>query len=459
MKRLSVRLTLAFVLVTLLAVGTVAVLADWSAGRAFANYVTRQNEFVDSGRVDELIAFYQRAGSWAGVDEFIAQMESGGGGGGGRNRPALLLADGAGQVVYDERGQRAGTALTTEERARAIKLTISSGPFGFVVFSASNTLTPSQQSFLQQLRISFVIAAVAAGALGIVLGLVFSRALSAPLAQLAAAARALAQRQWATRAPVRGADEIADVGRAFNAMADSLQQAETLRRHLMADIAHELRTPLTVMQGNLRALLDDVYPLEKKEIATLYDESRLLNRLVDDLRELALAEAGPPSLNLRPVNLRALAEQARAHFAGAAAAQNVALTLDAPDNLPSARADADRVAQVLRNLIANALRHTPEGGVISIQCSVISKSMMTDSLTTGLLMTVSDSGEGISPEALPHVFERFYRADPSRARASGGSGLGLAIAKAWVEAMGGQMGARSEPERGSAFWFSLLMAQ
>jgi two-component system OmpR family sensor kinase/two-component system sensor histidine kinase BaeS len=243
-------------------------------------------------------------------------------------------------------------------------------------------------------------------------------------------------------------------------MADSLQQAETLRRHLMADIAHELRTPLTVMQGNLRALLDDVYPLEKREIATLYDESRLLNRLVDDLRELALAEAGALSLQTRAVDMARLLEQTRAQFAAAADAQGIALTLDIPAPLPSAHADADRVAQVLRNLIANALRHTPGEGVISIQVSVTSESVITGSLITNnsLLITVSDSGEGIDPEALPHVFERFYRADPSRARASGGSGLGLAIAKAWVEAMGGQMGARSEPGRGSAFWFSLPMA-
>ena len=246
---------------------------------------------------------------------------------------------------------------------------------------------------------------------------------------MAAAARDFADRDWARRAPVTGADEVADVGRAFNTMADSLQQAEMLRRNLMADIAHELRTPLTVMQGNLRALLDGVYPLEAREIATLYDETRLLSRLVDDLRELALAEAGQPSLAIRPVDIGQLLRGAAAQFAAGAEAEQIALTTVVPDALPPARGDADRVAQVLRNLVANALRHTPPGG----QVTLTAEAMPAGSVR----VWVRDTGAGIAPADLPHVFERFYQADQTRA--SGGAGLGLAIAKAWVAAMGGQV--------------------
>ncbi len=156
---------------------------------------------------------------------------------------------------------------------------------------------------------------------------------------------------------VGGTEEVAEVSFAFNAMADSLQQAETLRRNLMADVAHELRTPLTVLQGNLRAMLDGVYPLERGEIATLYDETRLLNRLVDDLRELALAEAGQLKLNLQSIDLAALIGSTAANFMPVA--EERGLTLEAKiEQAVEVRADPDRVAQVLRNLIANALWHT-----------------------------------------------------------------------------------------------------
>jgi two-component system OmpR family sensor kinase/two-component system sensor histidine kinase BaeS len=266
---------------------------------------------------------------------------------------------------------------------------------------------------------------------------------------------------------VQGADEIAEVAREFNTMADEIQRAEILRRNLMADIAHELRTPLTVLQGNLSAMLDGVYPLERAEIATLYDETRLLNRLVDDLRELALAEAGQLQLNLQATDVAAIIESTAASFAVAAEMQGVRLSIDAK-NLPRANADPDRLAQVLRNLISNALRHTLNDGVVTVAGQ---------SEQNKICVSVTDTGEGIAPEDLPHVFDRFYRGydvssqgkaaynleyltpredlSKSRARASGGTGLGLAIAKTQIEAMGGQIGVTSEPGRGARFWFTL----
>jgi len=443
--RLGVRLTLAFITVTLLAVGTVAVLANWSATRAFTNYVARQTEFVQSGRLDELADYYARTGGWAGVETLLTEA-SAAEGRGGRNRPNLLLAEASGRVIFDERGERAGTALTAEERARALAVTAAGATAGYVVFNTpeGGAFTASQQAFLGQLQLAFLAAALIAGGLGIGLGLVVSRSLAAPLAKMAEAARGFAGRDWTRRAPVTGADEVAEVGRAFNTMADSLQQAEALRRSLMADIAHELRTPLTVMQGNLRALLDGVYPLEAAEIATLYDETRLLSRLVDDLRELALADAGQLSLALSDWAPAELLERAAAQFAAGAEAEQISLTVTVPAGLPPVRADADRAAQVVRNLVANALRHTPEGGQITLAA---------EAAAGGVRFGVRDTGVGIAPEDLPYVFERFYQADKARAR--GGSGLGLAIAKAWVEAMGGAIGAHSQLGQGSEFWFTL----
>ena len=451
MNRLWVRLSLAFVLVTALGVGLFAALASWSATTAFRNYVARQEMFLSSGELETLGAYFADQGSWDGVGSILPQP-GGNGRGQGRNRPTLLIADMEHRVVFDEADQRLGTHLTADEIERATAITDGQGTVvGYLVFNSQGggvAMTPTQLSFLAQLQWALVLAGGVAALAGIVLGVLVSRSLAAPLARTASAARGFAARDWSQRAPVAGTEEIAAVARSFNAMADDLQAAEVTRRNLMADIAHELRTPLSVMQGNLRAILDGVYPLEVAEIANLYDETRLLSRLVEDLRELALAEAGRPSLHQQRLDLTATLHQTAAQFAAAADAQGVVLAVE-PGSTAPVVADPDRVAQILRNLVANALRHTPAEGSITLSSAA----------EAGFVrVTVADTGEGIAREEQSHVFDRFYRVDRSRARASGGSGLGLAIARAWAEAMGGRIGVDSAPGEGSRFWFELPLA-
>jgi len=261
------------------------------------------------------------------------------------------------------------------------------------------------------------------------------------------------------RVPETGSAEIAALGQAFNHMAADLEKAEVLRRNMVADVAHELRTPLSVLQGNLRAILDGVYPLEQTEIAALYDETRLLSRLVDDLRDLAQAEAGRLHLDVRPTNLVEVIQTTVANLAVAAEAKGVRLTADWADEpcrersaerLPPVLADPDRLAQIMRNLLSNALRHTPEGGQITVRGTVEGPQ--------AVRIVVADTGEGIPSGDLPHVFERFWRAERSRSRGRGGSGLGLAIARHLVQAHGGEMGVESEVGKGSRFWFTLPVA-
>lgn len=452
MNRLWVRLTFAFVAVTLVGVAAVAVFTDWSAGNEFRQYLARQDALAQSGVLDELAASYQQNGNWSGVADVLANLSvpAGRGRGQGRGRPPVLLADASGQVIYDESGVRVGSALSADERNTALPVVANGSAVGFLILGppARGALGTPEQDFLDQLRVTLAVAALLAGGVGIILGLLVSRTLAAPLNDLARAARAFAARDWNRRVTVGGADEIAEVAREFNEMADELQRAETQRRNLIADIAHELRTPLAVLQGNLSALLDGVYPLKRGEIATLYDETRLLNRLVDDLRELALADAGQLQLNLQTVNIGEALRAAVASSAIAAEAQQVRVEVQIVEDL-RVRADPDRLAQILRNLLANALRHTPSGGTISLACSV---NRQPSSFVT---ITVTDTGEGIAAEEVPQVFDRFYRGDKSRARISGGTGLGLAIAKAWCQAMGGTIGVESERGRGSRFWFTL----
>jgi signal transduction histidine kinase len=243
---------------------------------------------------------------------------------------------------------------------------------------------------------------------------------------------------------------MVEVAKAFNTMAARLEEAETLRRNLVADVAHELRTPLSVLQGNLRAILDDVYPLEKNEIARLYTQTRLLSRLVNDLHELAQAEAGQLSLNRLPTDLVQLVRETVEVYESIAEDVGVTLTVAIDEPLPTVLADAARLTQVLHNLLANALRHTPAGGTVTVALT------HSDNLVR---LAVEDSGDGISAAHLPYVFDRFYRTDRARTRDTGGVGLGLAIVRAIAVAHGGQASAASLGSgQGSSFIVVLPVA-
>jgi len=283
--------------------------------------------------------------------------------------------------------------------------------------------------------------------ISIVVGILLSRSVSAPLSKLADAARSIGRRDLSRRVEVRGSQEIQEVAQAFNEMAADLQQAETLRQNLLADVAHELRTPITVIQGNLQAILDDVYELDKAEIAQLYDQTRQLTHLVDDLRELAQAEARQLPLDMVPVDLSILASDVTAIYESIAEAQEIQLQTQISDGLPLIQGDRARLMQCLQNLLSNAFRHTPAGGTVTLSVQLKEKV---------LEIGVQDSGSGIAPEHLPHVFDRFYRVDPARARETGGTGLGLAITRAIIENHGGTISAASGGEgQGSTFTIHL----
>jgi two-component system OmpR family sensor kinase/two-component system sensor histidine kinase BaeS len=462
MNRLWVRLTLAFLLVTLFTVAIVAGVAAWSAGRQFRGYLSRPDVFARDGRLDALEVHYQQYGTWDGVAEALAAFQprhppaSGsdrpppGPDNPARRGPPILVADAQGRVVYGSRRVPSGTPLKADDLARAQPINVNDALVGYVLAEPADFdfVGPSERNFLDQLQRSIVIAAMGAAGLGVGLGLVVSRSLAKPLATLAQTAHAFAARDWTQRVPLKETSRIAELGEvslAFNNMADSLQESETLRRNLMADVAHELRTPLTVIQGLLRALLDGVHPLQLKEIAVIYDETRLLSRLVEDVRELALAEAHQLPLVVQAMDVGTLLRATADRFAAAADVQDVTLQLDAPGSLPHVQADPHRAAQVLQNLVGNALRHSSAGGTITLAAQA---------RKTDVQVSVSDTGEGIPIEDLPHVFDRFYRGDTPHAR-SGGSGLGLTIAKTLVEMMGGAIGVESAPGAGSRFWFTL----
>ncbi|MDX9830863.1 MAG: ATP-binding protein [Anaerolineae bacterium] len=473
MSRLWVRLTLAFALVVLVAVGVVALLGSFSATAALRYYVAYSAMMPHQNLVDALSTYYEQQGSWEGAGRVLEQvartqgpmmMGMRRGMGGPMSRDVLLqfvLADDEGRVVYDGVEENPGRLLSSDERAAAETIEAGGEVAGLLVVSLpprSALLGPLEEALVARMRRWLAIGGLAAGGLALLLGLALSRSLTAPLQRLAAAARGIAQRDFSRRVQPEGSAELVDVALAFNEMAVALDESEQQRKNMVADVAHELRTPLAVLQGNLQALLDDLYPMDKAELSRLYDETRLLSRLVDDLRDLALADAGQLGLNVQAVDATALAADVGESLGLAAEARDVELGLDLEEGLPPVQADPDRLGQVLRNLLTNALRHTPPGGTVTL-------SVRRDG---GFLrFVVADTGEGIEPVELANVFDRFWRADRSRSRDGGanganervGSGLGLAIAQSLVRAHGGQIWAESDRGVGSRFALTIPVAQ
>lgn len=307
-------------------------------------------------------------------------------------------------------------------------------------------LSLDQQAFLQRMRTMLTVSGGAALVVALVIGAVLARGITRPLRQLTAASRSIAAGDLNVRVPVRSEDEVGELAAAFNQMAVDLAHAEEVRRQQTADIAHELRTPLTVIQGHLEALADGIFPADTEHIEPVLEQSRLLSRLVQDLRTLSLVDAGRLALTPVPTDVASWASRAVAGFRSIAAERDVTLTLELADPLPEAEIDPGRMAQVLSNLLDNALRHTPAGGQITVGI---------DGADDAVTVTVTDTGPGVPEDQLPYLFQRFWRGDPSRSRRTGGSGLGLAIARRIVEAHGGRIEAQNALDAGLRVRFTL----
>jgi signal transduction histidine kinase len=267
------------------------------------------------------------------------------------------------------------------------------------------------------------------------------RGAAAPVGDLIEASGRIEEGDFSTRVPESGPREVRALARAFNEMSARLEATEQDRRSALADVSHELRTPLTVIQGNLEALLDGIYPADAEHLQLLLDETRILERLIDDLRTLTLAEAGSLVLHREPTDLRALLNDVAASYRTQADQTGMALTVTVPDDLPSLDIDPARIREVVSNLLTNALRHTPRDGKVEVSAQLAGDHVE---------VSIHDTGSGIPPDQLDRIFDRFYRSADSP-----GSGLGLPIAKSLVEAHGGTATALSEMGDGTRVAFTL----
>ena len=472
---LQFRLIVAFTLTLALALGAVGLLVSLAAETETDRFQARSQEFR-MGRVHRMVAHrYAENMDWAAVQPSLEQAGSFYG-------RRFVVTDSDGQVVADSHPGKGKSRWGRHHKGRSAPIVFEGREVGSLVLVADNEGPASGRRFfggpppflssgqepasasngsepMGAPAVSRVTATVnkallwtgVAAAIGGILLIAFaSRRILAPLQTLGGAAQRLGEGDLGQRVPAAGPSEIRRLGDTFNAMAENLEAAERQRRNLTADVAHELRTPLSNIQGYLDAVNDGLLQPDEATMSTLRQQTAHLVTLVEDLRLLALAEAGSLVLLTRPESLLSLLEESVEAFRPRADAKQIRLELDVADGLPEIELDRTRISQVVGNLLENAIVNTPEGGAVTIS--------VTDD-GDNVTVSVADTGSGIAPEDLERVFDRFYRVDPSRARATGGAGLGLTIARQLVEAHGGAIQVESEVGRGATFSFYLPVTQ
>jgi signal transduction histidine kinase len=441
-RSLRVRLLAATILVVLIAVGVTAFVVSRRTTGEFQRYVERSSPLSDRRLAFFLGRTYSVSHSWDGIQRDVEQL-------GQVSGQRVIVADADHKIVADSERKLIGKAADTQWPPPSAVLSVDGAIVGALFLDPVAGPPRADVVFLSAVNRSVLFGALIAGLAAVLVTLGLSSRILRPIERLTEAAQRMERGDLAVRVPVDSVDEIGHLAHAFNAMAGSLAQQETLRRNMVSDVAHELRTPLTNLRGYLEAARDGLLAPDAALVDNLYEETMLLSRLVADLQELALAEAGQLTLVCQPAALAGIVEQAVAMLRPQADAKSLALSAALPSDLPLVNVDPGRVGQVLRNLLNNAVAHTPSGGEITMTARHDGQQVA---------VSVHDTGTGIAPEDLPHVFDRFYRADRSRARQTGGAGLGLAIVKQLVAALGGSVTAESEPGQGTTFTFTLPVA-
>ena len=341
-----------------------------------------------------------------------------------------------------------GASVEPDEEPGVAKITAAPAVAG-----TTGTIPTGQAQEMTIVRLLLAVAGSAVAAS--LLGLVAAGRLVRPLTRLEEAAVAVARGDLTRRSGLaERSDEFGQLGRTFDSMAGQLQLADETRRRFLQDAAHELKTPLAVIDATSSAILDGVYTPERRHLETIRDQSRVLARIVDDLRTISLAEGGNLPLDRRPQDVRRVLDSVAAGFEARAANESIRLVVEAPSGLV-VEADPDRLRQMLGALVDNALRHTPADGTVRLLATPSSAPTKAGTARPMVRLTVEDTGPGIPEEALPRIFERFFQADPSRSRGTGTSGLGLSIVRALAEAHGARVGAENRPGGGARLWIEL----
>jgi signal transduction histidine kinase len=448
LRSLTTKLILAFLLVSLTGAILASTFARWATSREFDRLVRDQTQ---ASFVTQMAAYYQSNGSWTDVTRSLpprrgpdAQPFPGRNSGGrpgtqGPDQPAppseFVLLDRNRIVVIPAGGYQVGQHVPAVQANAETPVEAGGQVVGTVLATGRPiALDPKEQQYLARTSQALMIASVISMLAALLLGAVLARTLTRPLRELTAATRAVAGGRLGQQVPIRSRDELGDLTASFNQMSVDLARSNELRAQMTADIAHDLRTPLTVIAGYIEALRDGVLQPTPDRFEAMNLEAQQLKRLVEDLRTLSLADAGELPLTRQLTPPRALLERVAAAFSHRAEQAHIALRITEDESLPDLNVDPERLVQVLENLVSNAIRHTDAGGEIVLSARSTARDM---------LLEVEDTGRGIAPDILPHVFDRFYRGEGARSSEGGESGLGLSIAKSIVEAHGGSITASS----------------
>ena len=444
---LRFRLLVAFTLAILVAIGS----TFFFVSGATRGEIERYGERVDEARVTrmqaELSRFYFRYRNWNGIQPYVQQW-------GNLYQQRIILTDSTGTVVADSQGDLLGQRKNPDSSGRPLAVMGQMMGQRGAIGTLYVTTRQSPESGLESLQVLFGVigrffiwGSLVAVAIALVITFFLSQRILSPVRALTLAARRLGQGDLSQRVVSKDKSEVGELAQAFDIMAENLERTEQLRKNMVADVAHELRTPLSNIKGYLEAVSDGVIKPDTDTIHKLDEEATLLARLVEDLQELSIAEAGTLKLVCQAENIAGLINQTVTIVQAKALAKGLSISAVLPDALPLVNIDAHRISQVLRNLLENAIAYTAAAGAITVALK------RQDNRT--IEVSVTDTGTGIPAEELPFIFERFYRVDKSRTRATGGSGLGLTIARRLVEAHGGKIAVQSEPGRGSRFSFTL----
>ena len=443
--RLWFRLALSFAVIILVTVFTIYFFVSERIAVEIEEYKRISEQYRLNQIRFSLYAFYVDNESWEGVQSVVEDTALFSG-------AHIVLVATNGTVVGDSEGELTGSNYTNSHE-RSLNLTWADELVGRAYVTADPTAEEYVAPFLRlsaSMNRSLLLGGSVAIGIALLLTFVLSRRMTSPIGVLAGAARRLGRGDLSQRVRLRGEGEVTALAQAFNSMAADLEYVEQLRRNMVADVAHELRTPLSNIQGYLEAIRDGMIEPDAAAICSLNEETTLLSRLVNELQDLSLAEAGELKLVYQAEDIADLAKQAVTPWQPQLTAREISLSLELADDLPLVSIDWQRVNQVLHNILENAVAHTRKGGSINVAARQKGK---------WVEVSVSDTGAGIPAEDLPHIFERFYRVDKSRARATGGSGLGLTIAKRLIEAHGGTIGVQSKLGEGSRFSFTLPVAE
>ena len=443
--KLQFRLLAAFTLVILATIGAVLFFVNQATQGEIRQFEERADQMRIARIETELARFYLSHRGWTGIQPFIEQW-------GNLYEQRIVLTDAKGVVVADSQGELQGEYNNPDSPGRPLRSLWPAGNIGtlYVTSKSAGELSfESLQILFRTIGLYFLWGGLIAVAIALIITFFLSRRILSPVKALTYAAKRLGRGDFKQRVEVKDKSELGELANTFNAMASDLERAEQLRQNMVADVAHELRTPLSNIKGYLEAVRDGVITPDADTIRMLDEEATLLARLVDDLQELSLAEAGELKLTRQATDIADLINQTVSAIEAKAMVKGISVSTELADKLPPVNIDTHRISQVLRNLLENAIIHTTAGG--NIKVTAVPQSNWVE-------VRVVDTGEGIPAEELPFIFERFYRVDKSRARATGGSGLGLTIARRLVEAHGGEIKVQSEVGKGSRFSFTIPTA-